>query len=472
MNMKNELYPAVNVHHFEVDGRWFLLDGDTGYFCEETKLTKKIIEMLPCTLEDMREKLSHDYTVEEIEQEYQDIKKAYEDKVIGYKNPSLYQGVDIKEEDWLNSKVLLNLWLNVSNDCNMRCIYCFEHGGDYGKTKKIMSIDKIKDCIDYWYKYLNKDAKDIYVIFFGGEPLLNKKGIKYAVEYVRELLKKHNIRSRFSITSNATLLDEDFAEFLVENKIPITISIDGGRDIQNKNRPLASGANSFGIVNKNVQQLMKIRKNLTARVTLVHEDVGHLVDIVKDLWEMGFGQVQYDLVSTEDPQLKITEEDLVTIEEQVKIIADMMYENVIHDQWKVLRNLTKIVDCVNFPVWDLTGCSYYAPYTIMVDPTGEIYKCQRLMDEEYCTGDIYNGIKWNKFYLKKPINEECETCWVKSICGAGCPQVRLMNTGDINKNSKLWCDHVKIITNEALKFYAKLYMYNPEIFEELRQVNE
>lgn len=176
MNMKNELYPAVNVHHFEVDGRWFLLDGDTGYFCEETKLTKKIIEMLPCTLEDMREKLSHDYTVEEIEQEYQDIKKAYEDKVIGYKNPSLYQGVDIKEEDWLNSKVLLNLWLNVSNDCNMRCIYCFEHGGDYGKTKKIMSIDKIKDCIDYWYKYLNKDAKDIYVIFFGGEPLLNKKG--------------------------------------------------------------------------------------------------------------------------------------------------------------------------------------------------------------------------------------------------------------------------------------------------------
>jgi sulfatase maturation enzyme AslB (radical SAM superfamily) len=76
----------------------------------------------------------------------------------------------------------------------------------------------------------------------------------------------------------------------------------------------------------------------------------------------------------------------------VKIIADLMYENVIHDQWKVLRNLTKIVDCINFPVWDLTGCSYYAPYTIMVDPTGEIYKCQRLMDEEYCTGDIYNGI--------------------------------------------------------------------------------
>lgn len=98
---------------------------------------------------------------------------------------------------------------------------------------------------------------------------------------------------------------------------------------------------------------MKIRQNLTARVTLVHEDVGHLVDIVKDLWEMGFGQVQYDLVSTDDPKLKITEEDLVTIEEQVKIIADLMYENVIHDQWKVLRNLTKIVDCINFPVWDL-----------------------------------------------------------------------------------------------------------------------
>ena len=183
--MKNELYPAVNAHHFVVDGRWFFIDGDTGYFCEETELTKKVIEMLPCTFEYACEKLSCDYTVEEIKHEYDDIKKAYENKVIGYKDPALYQGVDIKEEDFLNSKVLLNLWLNVSNDCNMRCIYCFEHGGDYGKTKRIMSIDRIKDCIDFWYKYLNKDAKDIYVIFFGGEPLLNKKGIKFAVKYVR-----------------------------------------------------------------------------------------------------------------------------------------------------------------------------------------------------------------------------------------------------------------------------------------------
>lgn len=144
--------------------------------------------------------------------------------------------------------------------------------------------------------------------------------------YWEKLHEKHNIRPHFSITSNATLLDEDFAEFLVSNKIPVTISIDGGRDIQNKNRPLAGGAKSFEIVNKNVKNLMKIRKNLTARVTLVHEDVGYLVDIVKDLWEMGFGQVQYDLVSTENPQLKRTEEDLVIIEEQVKIIADLMYE--------------------------------------------------------------------------------------------------------------------------------------------------
>ena len=33
--MKNELYPAVNAHHFVVDGRRFFIDGDTGYFCEE-----------------------------------------------------------------------------------------------------------------------------------------------------------------------------------------------------------------------------------------------------------------------------------------------------------------------------------------------------------------------------------------------------------------------------------------------------
>ena len=231
---------------------------------------------------------------------------------------------------------------------------------------------------------------------------------------------------------------------------------------------MAGGQESYGLVERNIKNFLKLKKYVTARVTLVHDNVNQLVDIVTDLWNLGFCQVQYDLVSTADPNLRVTDEDLNVIADQVKQLAELSYNNIVNDQWKVLRNLTKVIDCINFPQRDLTGCSLYAPFTIMVDPCGEIYKCQRLMDKKFCAGDIYNGVIWEKFYSQKPKNIGCKECWAKAICNEGCPQVKLMSTGDINTNYDLWCKHAKICIEEAIKLYAKLYIYNPEIFEELR----
>lgn len=471
LKTNNTLLEKINVHHIEVDNRFFLIDSNTGFFCEESELTKEILEMLPCSLEEIYDELSGQYPVEEITAEIDVIKKAVEDKFLGTSGDLAQPEPNIEEKDWYDSKILQNLWINISNDCNMQCIYCFEHGGNYGKEKCLMTIDTLKNSIDFWYKYLDKDAKNVYIIFFGGEPLFNKQGIKFAVEYINKILAAHEIKPHYNVTTNATLLDEEFAEFIVENKIPVTISIDGGKDIQNKNRPLAGGHASFELVQKNIKEFLKIKKVLTARVTLVHEDVEKLADIVTDLWDMGFCQVQYDLVSTDNENLRITEEDLTSISRQVEVLAELSYKNIVNNQWKVLRNLTKIMDCINFPQRNLTGCSFYTPYTIMVDPAGEIFKCQRLMEKEFCAGTIYEGLNWKKFYSHKLINNECGRCWASTICNDGCPQVKLANTGNINTNSSLWCEHTKILINEALKLYAKLYMYNPEIFEELREVH-
>lgn len=467
---KNRIYDKnINIHHVEVDNRYFFIDGNTGIFSEESQITKEILELIPyCTEPEIYMKLAGKYNQEEIQLELKEIETAISEKVIGDENSCLYPDVNIDEKEWYASKILQNLWINISNDCNMRCIYCFEHGGNYGKEKRLMSMDTLKDCIDFWYKYLNKDAKSVYVIFFGGEPLFNKKGIKFAVDYVNKLLIPHGVTPFYNITTNATLLDEEFVDFVVENKIPVTISIDGGKEVQNSNRPLIGGHESYGLVEKNIKYFLKLRKYVTARVTLVHNDVDKLVKIVKDLWDLGFCQVQYDLVSTDDPKLKITDKDLDIISVQVKELANLSYQNIVNDCWKVLRNLTKVIDCINFPQRDLTGCSLYAPYTIMVDPAGEIYKCQRLMSKEFCSGDIYNGINWSKFYSHKHSNESCKKCWAKAVCNEGCPQVKLMSTGDINNNNELWCKHAKICIEEAVRLYAKLYMYNSDIFEELR----
>lgn len=76
------------------------------------------------------------------------------------------------------------LYLAVSESCNFRCKYCRQK-----KTPEIinMTIEEIKNAIDTFYS-VTKDPKSI--VFFGGEPLLNIDGIRFAIEYVRGFDKK------------------------------------------------------------------------------------------------------------------------------------------------------------------------------------------------------------------------------------------------------------------------------------------
>ena len=66
--------------------------------------------------------------------------------------------------------------LNVTNQCNLACTYCYEYGEDKivdtanGKQPKFMSEEVARQSVDF----LLKESGDIaHLTFFGGETLLN-----------------------------------------------------------------------------------------------------------------------------------------------------------------------------------------------------------------------------------------------------------------------------------------------------------
>src|ERR1035441_3901732 len=72
------------------------------------------------------------------------------------------------EGDPRNRKV--GLTLNVSNACNLACVYCYANGGDYGRQEKTrMERGLALKSIDTMYR--NFAAIDS-IMFFGGEPTL------------------------------------------------------------------------------------------------------------------------------------------------------------------------------------------------------------------------------------------------------------------------------------------------------------
>jgi bifunctional DNA-binding transcriptional regulator/antitoxin component of YhaV-PrlF toxin-antitoxin module len=125
-------------------------------------------------------------------------------------------------EEWLDyvpgkDLGLKALCLNIAHECNLACKYCFVPE-NVRAQEKIMSRETIKAALDLLlretpYQYLTVD-------FFGGEPLLNFEGIKFAVEYA---LDQGADKKRDKATKTFTLKKGDSLSIINEAFEGITV---------------------------------------------------------------------------------------------------------------------------------------------------------------------------------------------------------------------------------------------------------
>ena len=75
--------------------------------------------------------------------------------------------------------------------------------------------------------------------FFGGETLLNFNSDAISVLYAKTQAAEVGKTVDFSLTTNATLLTEEIVDFLAENRIGVTVSIDGDKELHDRMRDLS-----------------------------------------------------------------------------------------------------------------------------------------------------------------------------------------------------------------------------------------
>ena len=198
---------------------------------------------------------------------------------------------------------LTTLVVNVTNQCNLACEYCYEYGEDKivdtqnGQKPKFMSEETAKESVDFMLAASgsNKLAR---MTFFGGETLMNFPILKVAIPYARQRAAELGKQVEFSLTTNATLLQPETIEFLADNDIGVTVSIDGPRDMQNRFRVFHDGRGSYDVVLPKIKALLARHKSrpVGARVTLTSEVLDvvrifrHLTDEI-GFWEVGFAPV-------------------------------------------------------------------------------------------------------------------------------------------------------------------------------------
>jgi uncharacterized Fe-S cluster-containing radical SAM superfamily protein len=159
---------------------------------------------------------------------------------------------------------LQTLVVNVTNQCNLSCEYCYEYGEDKivdtenGKQPKFMSEETARQAIDF---ALRESGRTAMVTFFGGETLMNFPVLRKTVAYARARAAEVGKGIDFSLTTNATLLKPDVIDFLADERIGVTISIDGPQEVQDKFRVFHNGKGSYDIVAPKIKALLARHKS-------------------------------------------------------------------------------------------------------------------------------------------------------------------------------------------------------------------
>src|SRR5262249_4895812 len=129
-----------------------------------------------------------------------------------------------------------SLVLNVANKCNLHCSYCYEpEGAKYGSSPVQMDWETARTSVDFLFQKAGNN-REVNVIFFGGEALLNFKLMREVVDYAEEQGRERGKKVDFSLTTNGTLLSDEIIDFFQAHRFGLTVSIDGPQELHDKRR--------------------------------------------------------------------------------------------------------------------------------------------------------------------------------------------------------------------------------------------
>lgn len=372
---------------------------------------------------------------------------------------------------------LTTMVLNVTNQCNLSCTYCYEYGEDKivdtenGKKAKFMSEQTARESVDFMFRQAGANRL-VHCTFFGGETLLNLPVLKSTVAYARQRAAELDKEVDFSLTTNATLLRQDVIEWLIENSIGVTISIDGPKEMQDQFRVFKSGAGSYDIVAPKIKELLKQHRSrpIGARVTLTSQTLDvkkiyrHLTEDI-GFWEVGFAPV----TTAANRGYAISEPGFDSMLGQFQALAYEWLDAAAENRHHGFSNVSDTIEEIQKGASKAYPCG--AGLGLMgVSTDGDVALCHRFAgSDEHKLGTVRDGVDplvQIRFLEKHHIEDktDCSKCWARPLCAGGCYHEAHTRYGDTGRPNLHYCEWIRGWTGTCLEIYGELAVRNPSYF--------
>lgn len=366
-------------------------------------------------------------------------------------------------------KVLNRLVIHLSNDCNLRCKYCYANGGSYDSDAGNLKQEMLDTILERFYNQF--DCINT-VQFFGGEPLMNIPMLEYACEKIREIDGNRDYQTVFGIVINGTLINKKFIELTKKFDINVTVSYDGDPLVNDIMRVYANEKGSSDVIIEKTKWLkQETGQPSTIEVTYNQHHVDHnigILDVVRHVQEL-FPNTYVHLVpagGTKDCDYAV--KDLSIFADSITEICELFGEpNCDFASIPTYSLAERILRALNYKDQESSPYICDAGFgTISVSITGDVYPCFMFTDQtELKLGNVQDPQLFYSDSLKKitqdffrfsnkNTNEECKTCFIDTLCN-GCLGLNSYHSGDPLKLSGEVCQMFRDMTQACVIGYTK-----------------
>ena len=474
------------VHQYKLNGYNVVIDvysggihvvDDVAYDIIHLFRDKTLEEIIPIVLEGHGDSVSR-----------RDIEECYEDICTLRDQGKLFAEDEFgPSADMLKSRNtdIKALCLHVSHACDLTCSYCFAGQGRFNGPSALMSAEVGKRAIDFLIE--NSGSRvNLEVDFFGGEPLLNFDVVREVTEYARSIEKEAGKNFRFTLTTNGMGITDEVIDFCNRECHNVVLSLDGRREIHDRERRTAGGEGSYDTIVPKFQRLVYYRTNPEAgtnpstmsetfaagadnsstneifaagdrpitrgvdtgntnyyiRGTYTHYNPDFTNDIYH-MTELGFDELSMEpVVADSSSPFALTESDFEILVEQYEDLAKEMIRRSRDRsaEWgkQPFNFYHYLLDLGHGPCIykRISGCGSGTEY-FAVTPQGDLYPCHQFVgDNAYLMGNIWEGITQEDVRTEfKQCNvyarPQCDDCWAKLYCSGGCAANAYHSSGSV-----------------------------------------
>ncbi len=328
----------------------------------------------------------------------------------------------------------LNVWLHVTNACNLNCAYCY-----LPKNREMMDPATGQAALATVFRTAVRHGfAAVKVKYAGGEPTMNFGLVRVLHERARGLATRTGLALSEVLLTNGVALAPAMLDFCRSAGMRLAISLDGSGPAHDAQRCFGDGRGSFDLVWRGLERAMEhgLRPHLS--ITITKRNVHSVVQVVNMALEH---ELLFNLnfyrpcAAHEQDDLRVDEAELIVSLRQVLGAIEARLP-----RYAIVGGL---LDRANLAQPHTHACGAGRSY-LVVDTRGRIARCQMEIEKPVATVDSEDPLaRLGENNASQPGSvddrETCQDCTWRYWCAGGCPLLA-QGTSALQHAPSLYCN--------------------------------